>query len=272
MTTLQKTDGTVTSSILETMNKMLDHLIKDDGEDENQHHKNIRKTIEEPICISDDAECTQREIKQKIECFNRKKATLMEEIASDVLLRTFNKFPRIITAIYNQFLIRGNFPRRCKTAKIILIAKPNKENGMDTYKYRPISQQNIGGKVLEELLINRINCHMYKNELLTDSQYGFTPQKSKTDAAMEAKTFTEREQEKRKFVIMTALDVNGAFNVAWWPSILSSLTDAECPRNLYYLSQGYFSQRTAALTTNNLSIERRVTKGCPQGSCCGPGF
>jgi len=89
---------------------------------------------------------------------------------------------------------------------------------------------------------------------------------------MEAKKFIEPELEKRKFVIMTALDVKGAFNVAWWPSVLKSLKDAECPRNLYYLSQGYFSQRTAALTTNNISIERRVTKGCPQGSCCGPGF
>jgi len=71
---------------------------------------------------------------------------------------------------------------------------------------------------------------------------------------------------------MTALDVKGTFNVAWWPSILKSLKDAECPRNLYYLSQGYFSQRTAALTTNGISIERRVTKGCQQRSCCGPGF
>jgi len=50
------------------------------------------------------------------------------------------------------------------------------------------------------------------------------------------------------------------------------LKNAECPRNLYYLSQGYFSQQPAALTTNHISIERRVTKRCPQGSCCGPGF
>ena len=50
------------------------------------------------------------------------------------------------------------------------------------------------------------------------------------------------------------------------------LKDAECLRNLSYLSQGYFSQRTAVMTTNNISLERRVTIGCPQGSCCGPGF
>ena len=70
MTTLWKSDGTVTSSILETMNTMLDHLITDDGEEENQHHKNIRKMIEEPIYTRDDAEFTQGEIKQMIESFN----------------------------------------------------------------------------------------------------------------------------------------------------------------------------------------------------------
>jgi len=120
----------------------------------------------------------------------------MNGITNDIFLRTNNKFPRIVTAIYNQCLIKGNFPRRWKTAKIIPIAKPVKENCMDPSKYRPISLLNIGGKVLEKLLINRINHHMYKNELLTDSQYGFTPQKSTTDAAMEAKFYRTGKRKK----------------------------------------------------------------------------
>jgi hypothetical protein len=67
-----------------------------------------------------------------------------------------------------------------------------------TSKYRPISLLNIEGKVLEKLPINRINHHVYNNELLTDRQYGFTPQKSTTAAAMESKRFIEPELEKRK--------------------------------------------------------------------------
>jgi len=41
MTTLQKLDGTETSSMLETMNIMLDHLITDDREEEEEtyYHK-----------------------------------------------------------------------------------------------------------------------------------------------------------------------------------------------------------------------------------------
>jgi len=143
---------------------------------------------------------------------------------------------------------------------------------MEPSKYRPTSLLKIGGKVLEELFINRINHHMHNNELLIDSQYGFAPQKSKTDAAMEAKKFIEPKLEKKKFVIMTSLDVKGAFHAAWWPSVLKGLKDAECPRNLYYLSQGYFSQRTTVITTNNISIERSVKNGSPQWSRWGPGF
>ena len=93
MTTLRKPDGTVTSSILETMNTMLDHLITDDGEEENQHHKNIRKMIAESNYTSDGAEFTQREIKQTIESFNRKKAPGMDGIASDIVLRTLENSP-----------------------------------------------------------------------------------------------------------------------------------------------------------------------------------
>jgi len=171
------------------MNTTLYHLITNDGEEENQHHKNTRKMIEEPIYTSDDAEFTQGEIKQMIEIFNRKKAPGMDGITSDIFLRTFNKFPRIVTAIYNQCLKRESFPRRWNTAKIIPITKPGKENSMNPSKYRPIRLLKIGGKVLEKLLINRINHHMYKNEPLIDSQYGFTPQKSTSDAAMEAQKF-----------------------------------------------------------------------------------
>ena len=44
------------------------------------------------------------------------------------------------------------------------------------------------------------------------------------------------------------------------------------PRNLYYLSQDYLRERKATITINNIRMEKKRTKGCPQGSCCGPGL
>ena len=46
----------------------------------------------------------------------------------------------------------------------------------------------------------------------------------------------------------------------------------QCPGNLYNLTRSYFSDRVAILSANTYRKERKVTKGCPQGSCCGPGF
>jgi hypothetical protein len=76
----------------------------------------------------------------------------------------------------------------------------------------------------------------------------------------------------RNYVILVSLDVQGAFDAAWWPGILSNLRATNCPRNLYNLTRSYFSERVASLQTNTQRIERKVTKRCPQGSSCGPGF
>jgi hypothetical protein len=165
MTTLRKSDGTETSSALETMNTMLDHLITvERGEEETYYHKNIRNVTEEPIQTCDDTEFTQGEMKQTIESFNGKKAPGVDRITSGIFLQAFNIFPRVVTAIYNQCLKRGCFPRRWKIAKIIPITKPGKENSMEPSKYHPIILLNIGGKILEKLLINRINHHIYRND------------------------------------------------------------------------------------------------------------
>ena len=48
-------------------------------------------------------------------------------------------------------------PNRSKKARIIPIVKPGKEGSGDKSKLRPISLLDPGGKVVENLLINRIN-------------------------------------------------------------------------------------------------------------------
>jgi hypothetical protein len=52
-----------------------------------------------------------------------------------------------------------------------------------------------------------------------------------------------------------------------WP-----VSDLPCPRNLNKLTQNYSSDRVATFHANTYKVERKVSMGCPQGSCCGPGF
>jgi len=93
--------------------------------------------------------------------------------------------------LYNGCLRRGFFPRGWKTAKLIPTVKPGKENSDYVSKFRPISLLNTEKKVLQKLLINRINHHVFAHDIMNKNQYGFTPQRRTTDAAMAVKGLLE---------------------------------------------------------------------------------
>jgi hypothetical protein len=201
-----------------------------------------------------------------------KKAPGEDGITSEIYKIAFEIFLNYITAICNGCLKRGIFTLRWKGARLIPVIKPGKENSEDVSKYRPISPLNIGGNVLEKALINRINHHVSSHDLINNNQYGFTPQRGTTDAAMAVKDFVETVLVAGEVIVLVSLDVKYAFNAAWWPSILNGLKACGCPKNLYNLTKSYFSQRTAILSTNSIRLEKEVSKECSQGSCCGPGF
>jgi hypothetical protein len=132
--------------------------------------------------------------------------------------------------MYNGCLRRGFFPKRWKTAKLIPIVKPGKENSDDVSKFRPISLLNTGEKVLEKLLISRINHHVFVRDTMNKNKYGFTPQRSSTDAAMAVKGFAEDGLAAGKIIVLISLNVKGVFDADWWPSILNGLKAYNCPK------------------------------------------
>jgi hypothetical protein len=89
---------------------------------------------------------------------------------------------------------------------------------------------------------------------------------------MAVKEFVQEGLSKGEITATVSLDVERAFSSAGWPSVLKNLQESGCPRNLYNLTKNYFSQRKATLSTNNINIERTVSKGWQQGSCLGPGM
>jgi hypothetical protein len=107
---------------------------------------------------------------------------------------------------------------------------------------------------------------------MNPNQYGFTPKKNATDATLAIKEYIEEGMREGHIEILVSLDIKGAFDAAWWPSILNTLKEFNCPKILYNLAKSYFGGRTAILNTNSIQMEKEVSKGCAQGSCCGPGF
>jgi hypothetical protein len=127
--------------------------------------------------------------------------------------------------------------------------KPEKENRDDVSDSAPCLL-NKGGKVLKKLLINRINHHFFAHDIMNQNQYGFTPQRSTTDADMAVKGFVEERLAAGEIIVPISLDVKGAFDAAWWPSILNGLKAYNCPKNLYNLSKSYCSAPSGSVSVN----------------------
>ena len=153
LTTLQKPDGSFTTDLEGTMNCMLDYFIPvDDGIMDNEYHRHIRNQIKDPISVQDDREFSQEEVLRVLENMNPQKCPGEDGITSGILLRVFMQFPRFVTAIYNECLRRGVFPKLWKRAKIVPIVKPGRENSTEVSKFHPISLLKVGAKVLENYL------------------------------------------------------------------------------------------------------------------------
>ena len=164
LTTLLKPDGTLTASTIETLSLMMDSFTPVDNEqDDNEYHKLVRTQTQQPPDTPDDREFTIDEIRSAVDSMNNRKAPGEDGITGEIFYQVFHMLPKTITAMYNSCLRNGIFPKRWKKALLIPITKHGKENSYEVTKYRPISLLNVEGKVLEKVLINRINHHVFTN-------------------------------------------------------------------------------------------------------------
>jgi TPP-dependent indolepyruvate ferredoxin oxidoreductase alpha subunit len=176
LSTIRKSDGTLTSGMAETIKVMMEHFTPTNEEVTDDYHKSIKAQNKAPVTTENDKTFTTAEIKDSIYAMNKNKAPSEDGITSDILQRGYDLLPKSTTAMCNGCLGMAFFPKIWKRAKLIPIVKPGKETCDVMTKYRPINLINTAAKVLENVLISRIKYHVYSNNLINKSQCGFTPQ------------------------------------------------------------------------------------------------
>ncbi|KAA5782693.1 hypothetical protein F3H09_32010, partial [Pseudomonas aeruginosa] len=69
---------------------------------------------------------------------------------------------------------------------------------------------------------------------------------------------------------MVSLDIEGAFDSAWWPAIKVRLAEEKCPVDLRRVMGSYLSDRVVRVRYGGEECRRATNKGCVQGSIGGP--
>lgn len=251
---------------------------KDDPELDTGEQSDLRVRTAEHIALlrrRGQAESTTRkfeehELQNVLRKFGVAKAPGEDGLTADICCRAVAATGDLFLTITNRCLELGCFPVKWKTAIVRIIPKPLKDDYSSPKSYRPIGLLPVFGKALEKMFTTRLMWHLGSWNLLSKRQYGFMPQVSTEDALFDAITIIKKEVAEKKIVAVLSLDIEGAFDGAWWPGILSQLIKKECPDELITLIDSYLSERSVRVEYAAQSVERETSKGCIQGSTCGP--
>ncbi|GBM44721.1 hypothetical protein AVEN_103186-1 [Araneus ventricosus] len=109
--------------------------------------------------------------------FPKSKAPGFDGIDSVIVSNIHTNFPELLTTFRNKCPDLKKFPTPFKTGLIVLFLKKGKEKN-SINSYRPISLLSIVGKLLEKLLLQRVNFILNKQNVLHPHQFGFREGKS----------------------------------------------------------------------------------------------
>lgn len=271
LSTVKKTNGETTTSWRESVQVLMDTLLPDDNEQEDdRHHKDLRKNMETRPDNHDETQpVTSEEVEAIINGLKKNKAPGPDGIKSEVLQHLAGIISPFLSQLFNECLRQKRIPSIWKQSELVILKKGEDKDPLIPKSYRPICLLNILGKIQEKMLCNRLQA--YREQIgLHPRQFGFRKGRSTEDAINQALEHVKEIDE--KYVVGIFIDISGAFDNLWWPALFARLRDINCPRQLYESFLDYFKNRLVKIKNQNSTVSKTTTKGCPQGSVSGPIF
>lgn len=176
-----------------------------------------------------------------------------------------------VRQLFTDCLRAGIFPAGWKTARLVLLKKPNWPDNVPS-SYRPLCLLNDVSKLFERLVVNRMTYHMETvGPNLSDAQFGFRRRRSTLDAVIRAREVVAEGLAQRGVVVAVSLDIENAFNWLSWDAIREALAYFRFPSYICRLVHSYLSDHWISYTDQTGMLRRReVVCGVPQGSVWGP--
>jgi len=200
------------------------------------------------------------------------KASGPDGIPNEALLRVSRIVPRVFLDAFNRCLAENEFPVRWKASRLVLLLKGPDKPPLAPSSYRPLCMLNSTAKLLERLLLTRLNQHLDLTGQRSENQYGFRHGRSTEDAIQRvisaARGAASGATQHRDLCVAVSLDVCNAFNTVPWPRIDAALRRKNVPAYINRTVRSYLQDRT--LLVGETLTARRTTCGVPQGSVLGP--
>jgi hypothetical protein len=225
----------------------------------NLNHEYIKNVITNP-----------REVGGILHKLKNNKATGEDSVDNVVIKRMSRKAKVQLTYLINGALKLNYFPKQYKNSIVIPIPKTGK-NPKKVESYRPISLLNSISKILEKIIHRRLKDQLADHNIDQECQFGFKTYHSTTHQLARICNDVLINFNKDKNTVLTLLDLEKAFDRVWIKGLLYKMHVAGINPNFIKLLNSYLTNRRIKVKINNeLSSEKLIEAGVPQGSVLGP--
>ena len=226
----------------------------------------------EPIDMNsmlDDFKIKPEDVQKKLKSLRTDKSCGPDEI-HPLLLKTLASTMSIPLAIlYNLSLQTGMVPAIWKEGIVTALFK--KGNKAIPANYRPITLTSIVCKIMEKLVIEKLQAHLKANNLEKNQQHGFTPKKSTTTNLIEALNIWSEALSHGLPVDIIYLDFEKAFDKVPHERLVCQLSRFGVRGKVLLWIKDYLTSRYQRVRVNGeYSSRSAVLSGVPQGSVLGP--
>ena len=168
---------------------------------------------------------TTDEIDAAMKLLKKDSAPGIDGFNSEIIQALWNSRPESISNVLNNCLLSGVFPK-WKRAQLKIILKSKDKDKSQIGSYRPISLLPTMSKILERIILGRIQVNYRDAGLDDECQYGFKKGRSSDDAIQQLKNSIKSSM--KKYVAAIFIDIQGAFDNLWWPAIKERVVRANC--------------------------------------------
>ena len=199
------------------------------------------------------------------------KSSGITDMPTYILKMRFRILIKQLLVIINKSIFTGYFPLKWRRAIVVPIPKVNTPEEIG--HLRPIALTPLPGKIIERFIHTQISNHLQEFNLLTQYQNGFRKEHSTIDTIFKCTTDLQNNKNSKIHTIALYIDFKKAFDTVNHELLLKKLHILLIKHTALNWIKTYLTNRTQQTQIgNNLSVERPVNTGVPQGSILGPTF
>lgn len=172
--------------------------------------------------------------------------------------------------VYNNSWREGVVPAAWKSSRLVPLLKPGK-SPLDVASYRPIALASCLGKVMERMVLTRLEWYLEQYEIYPDAMAGFRRGRSSIDNVIDLVSSVQHEKSLRRLSAAMFLDVKGAYDNVTHRAILDALGDVGLGGLVFRWIYSYLKDRSFFVQTEDGVTSQHYTyRGVPQGGVLSP--